>query len=418
MLTNSYYFEDITPMNEVKKLMAGTYLKYSNNKISINRYHVLNNLPNDNQKEADIIENIDTLFKQAVERSLHKNREYGYKNMASLSGGLDSRMTTWVLNELKDKEEKIISYTYSQSNYLDETVAKSIAKYLGNQFIFTSLDNGLSLTRIDEATQISEGMILYPSLGQMLEFTELINFDNIGLVHTGMLGDVIIGAGYASDSDKNGINILGKAASVKLKKKVPDIKLKSEYKNQEIFNFYSRGFSGMNLGAPSILQEYSESFSPFYDFDFLEYCLTIPIRYRANHKIYFKWILNKYPQAAKFKWEHYNAKITTIQFNISGRKIPINQIMSKALKKSGIFNSEALSKKHMNPYDHWYRNNIKVKDFMDKYFLENLNYIQDIELKNDCKYLYNEGTTIEKSLVLSLLSSAKMYSDDANIKIH
>jgi asparagine synthase (glutamine-hydrolysing) len=416
MLTNSYYFEDITPINEVKKLEAGSYLKYSNEKISINRYHLFDNSPNNNQKEDEIIENIDALFDKAVEKGLCKNREYGYKNMASLSGGLDSRMTTWVLNEVKKAEEKILNYTYSQSNYLDENIAKSVAQYLGNQVIFTTLDNGLSLTRLDEATEISEGMILYPSLGQLVEFTELINFENIGLIHTGMLGDVIVSGGYASGSDKNEINILGKAESPRLKNKINDIKLTREYKNQEIFNFYSRGFSGMNLGAPSIFQEYTESFSPFYDLDFMEYCLTIPLKYRANHNIYFKWILKKYPKAAEYKWETYNAKITTPQIKILGKMIPLKQLLPRILKKIGIFDIELHTMKRMHPYEYWYNHNIKVKEYINSYFFENIKYIQDEELKTDCNYLFNEGTTMEKCLVLSLLSALKLFSLKTIIK--
>jgi asparagine synthase (glutamine-hydrolysing) len=416
MLTNSYYFEDITPINEVKKLEAGTYLKYYNDKISIIRYHLLNNSPNNHQKEEEIIENIDVLFKQAVTKSLNKNREYGYKNMASLSGGLDSRMTTWVLNEVKKTEEKIVNYTYSQSNYLDEMIAKSIANYLGNQLIFTTLDNGLSLTRIDEATQISEGMVLYPPLGQLVEFTELINFNNIGLIHTGMCGDAIVGALYAPGTVNDSIKILGKPTSTKLRNKLNDIKINNDYKNQEIFNFYSRGFSGMNLGTPSILQEYTESFSPFYDLDFMEYCLTIPLKYRANYNIYFKWILKKHPQAAEFKWEHYNAKITAIQFNISGHKIPINQLLPKILKKSGIFNIDIHTKKHMHPYDYWYSHNYKVRDYITTYFNENINYVLDDELKKDVNYLFKEGTTIEKCLVLSFLAALKLFSNNVSVK--
>jgi len=415
MLTNSYYFEDITPIKEVKKIMAGTYLKYADNKLSINRYHVLNNLPNYNQTEEDIIENIDILFKQAVKRSLNKNKEYGYKNMASLSGGLDSRMTSWVLNEVKDVGEKIVNYTYSQSSYLDELLAKKISKHLGNQLLFMSLDNGLSLTRLDEATRVSEGMILYPSLGQLVEFTEFINFDNVGIIHTGVCGDAILGAGYAVGSADKGLNILAKASSSKLINKVNNIKLNNQYENQEIFNLYSRGFSGMNLGTPSILQEYTESFSPFYDLDFMEYCLTIPIKYRKHYDIYFKWILKKYPQAAEFKWENYNAKITTPQIKISGKRIPIKQLLPKVMKKTGIFSANLRTEKHMHPYDYWYSNNSIVKGYMDKYFIDNISRIQDVELKNDCNYLFMEGTTIEKCLVLSLLSALKLFSSNSTI---
>jgi asparagine synthase (glutamine-hydrolysing) len=173
----------------------------------------------------------------------------------------------------------------------------------------------------------------------------------------------------------------------------------------------------MNLGTPSIMQEYSESFSPFYDLDFMEYCLTIPLKYRNNHNIYFKWILKKHPQAAKFKWENYNTKITAIKIKISGKKIPISQLLPKILKKTGIFNIGLHTQKQMHPYDYWYSRNTKVKNYINNYFSENINYIKDEELKNDCNFLFFEGTMSEKSLVLSFLSAVKMFRSYANIKM-
>lgn len=410
LLTNSYLHEDLTLINEIKKLPPGTYSKYSDSKLELNQYYKISNETKDILSEDEIIEKIDSEFKKALKKSLVKNREYGYKNLASLSGGLDSRMTTWVLNEIKEREEEIINYTYSQSNYLDEKIASEISSFLGTTFIFKSLDNGLSLTKIDEATQISEGMILYPSLGQLVEFIDLFNFKEIGIVHTGMLGDVIIGADYATSSTDNQINIFSKATSLKLKKRIKNLQTKFSYKNEEIFNFYSRGFSGMNLGAPSILQHYAESYSPFYDIDFLDFCLSIPIKYRMNHHIYYKWILKKYPNAAKYKWEKINAKITTPHIKIGNKKVPLIRLLPKIFQKLKIFKFLFDPQKGMTPYEYWYKNHELTKNHMDKYFNENVLLIKEEELKSDCIELYNKGNVMEKCLVLSLLGAFKLFN--------
>ncbi len=55
-----------------------------------------------------------------------KDIEYGYKHLVSLSGGLDSRMTTYVANDL-GYGDSIVNLTFSKTNYVDEQTAKDIA---------------------------------------------------------------------------------------------------------------------------------------------------------------------------------------------------------------------------------------------------------------------------------------------------
>ena len=52
-----------------------------------------------------------------------------------------------------------------------------------------------------------------------------------------------------------------------------------------------------------------EYYSPFYDVDFFQYCLQIPLELRYHHAIYIKWILTKCPKAADYKWEKIKRKI-------------------------------------------------------------------------------------------------------------
>ena len=71
----------------------------------------------------------------------------------------------------------------------------------------------------------------------------------------------------------------------------------------------------------------------------------------------------------------------------------------------------------MHPYDFWYNHNPKVKDYLNNYYYDNLQYVQDKEVRKDCSYLFNEGNVMEKCLVLSLLSAIKLLSDNIGVKI-
>ncbi|PEN17505.1 asparagine synthase, partial [Bacillus wiedmannii] len=93
--------------------------------VEVHRYFNLNNTPREDKSEEAIIEEMDSLFREAIRLQFEKDREYGYKHIASLSGGLDSRMVNFVAHDLGYKD--ILNYTFSQSNYLDEKIAKDIA---------------------------------------------------------------------------------------------------------------------------------------------------------------------------------------------------------------------------------------------------------------------------------------------------
>ncbi len=79
MLTNSYYFEELTLIQQIKKIPAGTYITYTNDEIKPVQYFRLRIDQKDNENEDTIIERLDELFKNALNNSLEKNREYGYR---------------------------------------------------------------------------------------------------------------------------------------------------------------------------------------------------------------------------------------------------------------------------------------------------------------------------------------------------
>ena len=66
----------------------------------------------------------------------------------------------------------------------------------------------------------------------------------------------------------------------------------------------------------------------------------------------------------------------------------------------------------MAPLDFWYKNDSGAQEFIREYVkigIRTMNYIMPVELKEDIRYLYKNGNIYEKSMIVTLLASLKMY---------
>ncbi|MDY4006916.1 MAG: hypothetical protein SOY68_13510 [Fusobacterium varium] len=404
-LTYGTMLEDYTILNEVKLLKAGQYLKIKCFKVEILRYHkfVLKRI-NENSVE-EIINKIDVLFNKAVKNQVDKNKEYNYLNLAPLSAGNDSRMTNFVL---KKYCKNILNITYSQNGYYDEIIPKKIASDLKNHWLFKSLDNGLSYKYFEEAIYISYGEVYSSAICQLLDVFKKLNLDESGVIHTGMFGECLAG------DECEAISIPYK--SIKYKKKFEELyaiyNQKEKFDNLEIENYYNGSFICAHYGSPKFFNEYSESFSPFYDTDFIEYTLNIPKKWRKNYFIYDKWILTKYPEAAKYNSN--GRKIGCKYLKVGNREIPayksISIILDYILRKLKFKKNNLETKKSMHPVDYWSRSNYDLKIFLDGLFDKNIENINNYtEIYNDCKKMYFNGNVLEKDFVLTFLLSYKEF---------
>ncbi len=407
LLTYGFMLEDYTLFEGVRKILPGSYVKIEGNEISNHSYFKLSNTPNNNLSEDEIIDKMDCLFKKAIKRQFEKDIEYGYKHFVALSGGLDSRMTSWVANKMGYTNQ--LNFTFSQSGYLDETIPKLISSDLHHEWVFKALDNGLFLKDIENTTKITGGNVIYNGLAHGLSLYKQINFESLGISHSGQLGDVIFGSYdkgiVLQTSFKNGDG----AYSRRLLDKV-DFKqaIKEKHNNYELFCMYQRGFNGINDGLMGI-QQYTETMSPFYDVDVFKFALTIPIKYRSKQKIYKKWILTKYPEAANYIWEKTGERINSPSFFIKNKEITVNKLYRKVLIKTGIKKIGYNSKNNMNPIEYWIDKNENLRKYLNGYFIDNINFVKNSQLKTDCINQYNSGNGIEKMQVISLLCALKLF---------
>ena len=412
LLTFSFIASNDTIANEISRLPAGSYLKIEKNVSSVIIYHRFTKNMNrfKGVKEKDIIQEIDKLFTKAVNLQYEKDNEYGYKHLADISGGLDSRMAMWVRHEAVPTHMQLV--TYCKANYLDEIISKQIAKYWKDELLIKSLDDASFLFDIDELVFMLGGTSLYCGITGGKQLLQSLNMDVYGLEHTGMVGDAVIGSFFSSKSDITNNKPSGKYSerlASRLSKNVID-----NYYDYEIYLLYTRGLHGA-MNTYQIRSNYTEAASPFLDVDFFQLCLDIPVELRIKHYIYKKWILEKHPNASKFKWEKINAKITTSPMIIFLKKV-LKKGPQKILR---IIHKDNKIVKGMNPIDYWIDNDENLKRFIqdtynDFFILPNIEISNT--LKKDINFLFETGNALEKTMVLTLIKAVQLYFGDYDVK--
>jgi asparagine synthase (glutamine-hydrolysing) len=64
----------------------------------------------------------------------------------------------------------------------------------------------------------------------------------------------------------------------------------------------------------------------------------------------------------------------------------------------------------MNPSDRWFQENKSLGETINNYFLQHIDLLSDQgELLEDCKWLFNNGNSIEKLQVITLLAAYKLH---------
>jgi len=400
LITYGFMLDDTTLIKEVKKLKPGACISVENNGIETKRYFTFQNTPFHDKSTNELEKEFYARFQQAITLEYQKDLEYSRDHLATLSGGLDSRFCVFTANSLGYYTTNV---TISQTNYLDEKIAKRMSTDLNNDFIFLSIDSSRHLQELGEIVKNNDGLILYSGSAHIYASLKKIGFGEFGLLHTGMIGDAVTGSML-----KKPVHIKPRpqtgAYSGKLLSKIQNevLNICSDYENNEMFLLYNRLFNGV-LNGHLVIRNFVLATSPFLNTNLLDYALKISPKDKFGQNIYRNCIKKFQPRAYKYKWE-----TTSLKPRFSPR--------IKYLTKGVIYSySKMLGKKDlyisMNPFDYWYKYKQDLREFMDNTFMENvdlLNQYQD--LKNDCTFLFKNGTVHEKAQVLTLLEAIKLHN--------
>lgn len=307
-------------------------------------------------------------------------------------------MNLWVARDMGYHDMTCV--TFSQTNSTDERVAQQVGKALNVDNIFWPLDSARHLLHIDEYISMNYGTALYSGVGAMKEILDRLDVSQFGVIHTGQLGDVIIGSYLRREEDLSDFSPGGtysQLLSVKHSKH-------DEYRDREEYFMAVRGLLGI-LSSHFYLRNYTEVVSPFLDIDFFDFCMSIPVRLRANHNIYKKWILTKYPKAAEFVWETTGAKITEMNFARQFRRYKGALMNPKRILRKLGFKVNIRSLTGMNPSDLWWEENKMLRKTYNQYFENTIkNKALSSEIKKDIEFIYTSGNTTEKMMAITALA--------------
>jgi asparagine synthase (glutamine-hydrolysing) len=398
-----YVFGNNHFTNEIKKLSGGRYLYFTEKKKLIeSSYFNLSSYPQLNFTEEKYISTIDEYFTNAVKLQFDKDLEYGYRHLSALSGGLDSRMTT--LTALKLGYKNLDTFTFSSKGYWDEIIAKQISKRFKINNILFQLINGDYLKDFSKSLHINGGLLSYYVTSQIIGLYDQLDFEEYGLVHTGQVGDAIIGStlhNYSLHFKYNFAEPNYKAHySSKLEEEI--IKEYSQHPSLEISKFKNH-VENFTLEGNQFNYPYTESCSPFLDKDLLDFCLRIPLKYRNNHKLYYKWIINKHPEAGDFFYEK-TKKRTINKFYNKKINLYYNSIYRYYLKYLGLKEDD---NKLLN-FNQW-KNVNSLEEWLDEIFKKNIDVIKEKPLINDIENQYKSKSFQIKLKALHTVLTYKLY---------
>lgn len=400
MLTYGYMLDDSTFVKEIHRLLPGQLVHIENGQVKKENYYRISD-KEEQMSEEEAVERIDEAFREAVRREFEKDREYGYRHLVDLSGGLDSRMVSWVAHDMGYTGQ--LNVTYCRSGYLDEKISGRIANYLGHEYLFKPLDDIKWMYDIDEIVSRNNGSALYIGITGGNRLLKTLNTSQFGIEHTGMIGDAVLSTFYYDKEFNYGSPQLGyHRYSERLSYDFSD-DVTDSYACQEMFAIYTRGIMGAQ-SSYMIRQHYVETASPFMDVDFLNLVFSLPFEYRQGHHIYMKWMAEKYPQSTSFGWEKWGG-IKPREDYIFFRKVKTTQrlLWQAACKALNRKNSD-----NMNPLDYWYQGDSGIQKYYREYYNRNRDRISG-ELGKDISRMFEEGNVEEKSMALTVLAAVKVY---------
>lgn len=404
LLSFGYMADDSTFLNEVKRVCAGKCLYVDGKGMVVKEWHRFSYPVKTGMEMDEAVELLDRSFRKAVKRCFDKDAEYGYEyHLVDLSGGLDSRMTTWVAHAMGYRN--VVNICYAQSGSADCRYAGEVACFLGNQFYAKYLDEASFVQDVEEVTEKNFGMAYYAGITGGNQFLKLLNFGVLGLEHTGQLGDLIVGGGFLKSRQEEAADV----NRIKYSNKIScgDIDV-SGYESHELMSLYLRGFQGA-LSTHYIRSHYTYVVSPFIDPEFIEICFSIPKHLRRGNRLYWAWINKKYPMAGRIRsTRKQESRFIMVPFCL--KMIRLAQGGLRRMLRVAGCSRWGHNKRDMNPFEYWYATNSGMRDFVRTYYEEHIHLLDGYErLQADLMALFKQGSVIEKLQVLTVLAAKKMY---------
>lgn len=411
MALYGFLLEDNTYMTEVKKLPYSSLITYD---LSSSEFHIEKLFSYSTQKESikyqDSLNRINELMEISVAKNWNKDIAASAKHMSLLSGGMDARSNIVIAKDLGFRN--ISTITFGQSNSKDIKYAKEIAVKEGLNAYQRFLDSPSYLVDniIENYILPNDGLMMYHTSAHTSSTVKSFNLEDYQVLHTGQIGDLLFGSftrdTYNFKKNRSSIGYTGFVSNDKLLDKIevlPNILEKYEERGMELYTYEQRVINATLVGDRS-LNDIIDNISPFFDLELINFCLSLPNKYKANQLIYFDWLKKYHKRALKYPWDKIEMAPNHSLKIIYGKKF-------KKYYNGGkkYFN---LKYDSMNPYNEWLRNDETIIQSLNTIFETEINkdHVSN-EMKIDLREIYQENIFEfrNKFAVITALISINLY---------
>ena len=396
MLHYRYMLEDYTYAREISYLKAFRYLTALEGKTCVTDLPVPPTEQPVSKEEA--CARLDELFMNATRLQYAKNAQYGYAQIASLSGGMDSKAV--FLCGMRAGYAADRAFTYAEPGSLDETIPQAIAADYGIPHIFHSIARGNFIKNREEMISGGEGFAYYAGTTGLCGTAASMRTDDAGIIHAGIGGGEIMG-------DVN-VVLSGKeahrqrfdtfVASLELDSEnagALTAKLTARYDSWNAFININDLRQCVNLIRTS--QRWFVPFSPFLDEEFFCYAMGIPVAMRAGRSLYCEWcteyMSNPYVSTSDF--------ITSRE--VRQRGVKLRRLWHRVTRRLSTMTGKR-SRRDMNPFNYWDKTNPELRTAMDDMLAGDLAAIgsRHSHVISGLEQRYSSGGIIDRLCVLTV----------------
>lgn len=411
MALYGFILEDNTYINEVKKLPYSSLISFD---LAQNTLEIDSVFSYSTEKEPinyqDALYRINSLMEYSVEKNWSKNSDSSSKHLSLLSGGMDARTNIVIAKNLGF--ENITTITFGQSDSKDILYAKEIAVKEGLNSFQRFLDSPSYLIDniIENYIIPNDGLMMYHTSAHTSSTVKSFNITDFPVLHTGQIGDLLFGSftkeGYDFKKNRGSIGYTGFVSNDALLNKIkslPNILDKYQERGLELYTYEQRVINATLVGDRS-LNDVIDNVSPFFDLELINFCLSLPNKYKADQLIYFDWLKKYHGRALQYPWD----KIEMLP----NHKLKI--VYGKMFKKysNGAKKYFNLNYDSMNPYNEWLKNDATIIQTLNAIFETEIirDYIS-MEMKADLKEIYqaNIFEFRNKFAVITALLAMKLY---------
>ncbi|MCB9202671.1 MAG: hypothetical protein H6604_06460 [Flavobacteriales bacterium] len=403
LLSVGNVLENNTIVNEIKRLHSCEYIEIDLYKkdISIRSYFDLSSINYDENKTLDTFtDEFNEVFKNAISQEYSYDVDKNKKSFSLLSGGLDSRVNIMMARKLGFTINQTMCF--SQKDYFDHSISKKIASDFKIPYLFIPFDSIDFVKDIDKLSKENEFLSNFLGSSHFdYALSQVEKINSYTIIHSGQIGDGILGS-FVSSKKVNLPNIERLFNSHQLKHKVKNYleNYSEKYEKEELFLLKNLAFNRTLSGSHISESHNTTLVSPFFHPEVMKLALSIPPKYKFNHRFYFYWINKHLPEATKYIWES-----TLLPPKNTFTKHFGEQILKRIHKYSWLAINRT-DKISMVPYEYYFKKNKSLQMHFNAYFensIDKLDFNQ--EIKSDVLRLFNDGNFYEKTMILTVLSS-------------